>query len=300
MASVSDKITKVKDGSNPNVARVVTPRPANSDTLSVDSLTGWTEDTAVHFMTYRVDSTGKVVPGSQRDWKGMANKATGQIISLQIQNNAIDDGNLVGDIVQAGPTASWAQDLAEAMLESHKSDGSLKKGAVGAENIAKDSIVAESIKEKSITADKIDFTTIPMFSATTSKWEVLPQNQHTIVKYDSVVYDTAKMYDTKTFTAKVPKDGVYHIDARTGIAQTGFFSGYTEYITIFKNGTMIKESNRTRGTDNDRHLPRPSLSVDLLLKKNDEINIRAFCSDQRNYGGDSTISEFSMRLVGII
>lgn len=300
MASISDKITKVKDGSNPNVARVVTPRPANSDTLSVDSLTGWTEDTAVHFMTYRVDSTGKVVPGSQRDWKGMANKATGQIISLEIQNNAIDDGNLVGDIVQAGPTASWAQDLAEAILESHKSDGSLKKGAVGAENIAKDSITAESIKEKSITADKIDFTTIPMFSATTSKWEVLPQNQHTIVKYDSVIYDTAKMYDTKTFTAKVPKDGVYHIDARTGIAQTGFFSGYTEYITIFKNGTMIKESNRTRGTDNDRHLPRPSLSVDLLLKKNDEINIRAFCSDQRNYGGDSTISEFSMRLVGII
>ena len=161
MASISDKITKVKDGSNPNVARVVTPRPANSDTLSVDSLTGWSEDTAMHFMTYRVDSTGKVVPGSQRDWKGMANKATGQIISLEIQNNAIDDGNLVGDIVQAGPTASWAQDLAEAMLESHKSDGSLKKGAVGAENIAKDSITAESIKEKSITADKIDFTTMP-------------------------------------------------------------------------------------------------------------------------------------------
>ena len=300
MASVSDKITKVKDGSNPNVARVVTPRPANSDTLSVDSLTGWTEDTAVHFMTYRVDSTGKVVPGSQRDWKGMANKATGQIISLQIQNNAIDDGNLVGDIVQAGPTASWAQDLAEAMLESHKSDGSLKKGAVGAENIAKDSITAESIKEKSITADKIDFTTMPMFSATTSKWEVLPQNQPTIVKYDNVAYDTAKMYDAKTFTAKVPKDGVYHIDARTGIAQTGFFSQYTAYISIYKNGTMIKESNRSRGTDNDRHLPRPSLSVDLLLKKNDEINIRAFCSDQRNYGGESALSEFSMRLVGII
>lgn len=162
MASVSDKITKVKDGSNPNVARVVTPRPANSDTLSVDSLTGWTEDTAVHFMTYRVDSTSKVVPGSQRDWKGMANKATGQIISLQIQNNAIDDGNLVGDIVQAGPTASWAQDLAEAMLESHKSDGSLKKGAVGADNIAKDSITKDALKDGSITADKIDFTTMPL------------------------------------------------------------------------------------------------------------------------------------------
>ena len=139
-----------------------------------------------------------------------------------------------------------------------------------------------------------------MFSATSSKWEVLPQNQHTIVKYDTVAYDTAKMYDTKTFTAKIPKDGVYHIDARTAIAQTGFFSQYTAYISIFKNGEMIKESARTRGTDNDRHLPRPSLSVDLLLKKNDEINIRAFCSDQRNYGGESAVSEFSMRLVGII
>jgi hypothetical protein len=151
-----------------------------------------------------------------------------------------------------------------------------------------------------IKSENIDFTTMPMFSATTSKWEVLPQNQSTIVKYDNVAYDSAKMYDTKTFTAKIPKDGVYHIDARTSIAQTGFFSQYTAYISIFKNGEMIKESARTRGTDNDRHLPRPSLSVDLLLKKNDEINIRAFCSDQRNYGGESAVSEFSMRFIGSI
>ena len=204
MASVSDKITKVKDGSNPNVARVVTPRPANSDTLSVDSLTGWTEDTAVHFMTYRVDSTGKVVPGSQRDWKGMANKATGQIISLQIQNNAIDDGNLVGDIVQAGPTAGWAQDLAEAMLESHNSDGSLKKGAVKAENIAKDSIVAESIKEKSITADKIDFTT-------------MPDN-----KYKTTEQDTGqKWIDGRPIYRKVVRGTVNLAGNRTGLLPHG-------------------------------------------------------------------------------
>lgn len=151
-----------------------------------------------------------------------------------------------------------------------------------------------------IKSENIDFTSLPMFSAAPSKWEVLPQNQPTIVKYDNVAYDTAKMYDTKTFTAKIPKDGVYHVDARTGIAQTGFFAQYTAYISIFKNGEMIKESARTRGTDNDRHLPRPSLSVDLLLKKNDEINIRAFCSDQRNYGGDSTVSEFSMKFIGSV
>ena len=204
MASVSDKITKVKDGSNPNVARVVTPRPANSDTLSVDSLTGWTEDTAVHFMTYRVDSTGKVVPGSQRDWKGMANKATGQIISLQIQNNAIDDGNLVGDIVQAGPTASWAQDLAEAILESHNSDGSLKKGAVGAENIAKDSITKDALKEGSITADKIDFTT-------------MPDN-----KYKTTEQDTGqKWIDGRPIYRKVVRGTVNLAGNRTGLLPHG-------------------------------------------------------------------------------
>ena len=204
MASISDKITKVKDGSNPNVARVVTPRPANSDTLSVDSLTGWTEDTAVHFMTYRVDSTGKVVPGSQRDWKGMANKATGQIISLQIQNNAIDDGNLVGDIVQAGPTASWAQDLAEAMLESHNSDGSLKKGAVGAENIAKDSITKDALKDGSITADKIDFTT-------------MPDN-----KYKTTEQDTGqKWIDGRPIYRKVVRGTVNLAGNRTGLLPHG-------------------------------------------------------------------------------
>jgi len=204
MASVSDKITKVKDGSNPNVARVVTPRPANSDTLSVDSLTGWTEDTAVHFMTYRVDATGKVVPGSQRDWKGMANKATGQIISLQIQNNAIDDGNLVGDIVQAGPTASWAQDLAEAILESHNSDGSLKKGAVGAENIAKDSITKDALKEGSITADKIDFTT-------------MPDN-----KYKTTEQDTGqKWIDGRPIYRKVVRGTVNLAGNRTGLLPHG-------------------------------------------------------------------------------
>lgn len=221
MASISDKITKVKDGSNPNVARVVTPRPANSDTLSVDSLTGWSEDTAMHFMTYRVDSTGKVVPGSQRDWKGMANKATGQIISLQIQNNAIDDGNLVGDIVQAGPTAGWAQDLAEAMLESHNSDGSLKKGAVGAENIAKDSIVAESIKEKSITADKIDFTT-------------MPDN-----KYKTTEQDTGqKWIDGRPIYRKVVRGTINLAGNRTGLLPHGIQDLTKKWEVIRYYGSM--------------------------------------------------------------
>ncbi|QHU90411.1 hypothetical protein GWK74_02830 [Candidatus Saccharibacteria bacterium oral taxon 488] len=159
MASVSDKITKTMQGSNPNVARVVSPRAAGSDTLQVDSLSGWNEDTATHFMSYRVDSAGKVVAGSQRDWKGIANKATGQIISLSLQAGAVDDGNLVGDIIQAGPTASWSNDLASALLETHNTDGTLKDHIIEDKNIAKKSITAESIKDGGITADKINLAT---------------------------------------------------------------------------------------------------------------------------------------------
>lgn len=278
-------------GELPASAKLTSQKERGAQNLSISTVDGWIIGEEQDFVIFETDSNNDIVPGSATSWKGVP-ASNGSIAGLTL-TGGLDRLYPIGAAVVPTATSAWANDLVEWLLKSHNPDGTLKESAIP-------ELKPQVIPDKSITADKIDFTTIPMFSATTSKWEVLPQNQHTIVKYDSVIYDTAKMYDTKTFTAKVPKDGVYHIDARTGIAQTGFFSGYTEYITIFKNGTMIKESNRTRGTDNDRHLPRPSLSVDLLLKKNDEINIRAFCSDQRNYGGDSTISEFSMRLVGII
>ena len=275
------------DGKMPAKAILTAQKEKGAQSISVSTVEGWRVGEVQDFIIFTTDGED-VMPGSVSSWTGVP-AANGDITELTL-TGGMDILYPIGAVVMPTATSSWANELISALLVAHSPDGSLKSEA----------IPKQEIPDKSITADKIDFTTIPMFSATTSKWEVLPQNKSTIVKYDSVAYDTAKMYDTKTFTAKVPKDGVYHIDARTAIAQTGFFSQYTAYISIFKNGEMIKESNRTRGTDNDRHLPRPSLSVDLLLKKKDEINRRAFCSDQRNYGGESAVSEFSMRLVGII
>ena len=275
------------DGKMPAKAILTAQKEKGAQSISVSTVEGWRVGEVQDFIIFTTDSED-VVAGSVSSWTGVP-AANGDITELTL-TGGMDILYPIGAVVMPTATSSWANELISALLVVHNSDGSLKSEA----------IPKQEIQDKSITADKIDFASLPMFSATTSKWEVLPQNQSTIVKYDDVAYDTAKMYDTETFTAKVPKDGVYHIDARTSIAQTGFFSQYTAYISIFKNGEMIKESAHTRGTDNDRHLPRPSLSVDLLLKKNDEINIRAFCSDQRNYGGESAVSEFSMRLVGII
>lgn len=273
------------DSKIPAKAILTAQKEKGAQSISVSTVEGWRIGEAQDFIIFTTDGED-VVPGSVSSWTGIP-AANGDITELTL-TGGMDILYPIGAVVMPTATSSWANELISALLVAHNPDGSLKSEAI------------PEIPDKSITPDKINFTSIPMFSATTSKWEVLPQNQSTIVKYDNVAYDTAKMYDTKTFTAKVPKDGVYHIDARTGIAQTGFFSQYTAYISIFKNDEMIKESARTRGTDNDRRLPRPSLSVDLLLKKNDEIDIRAFCSDQRNYGGESAVSEFSMRLVGII
>lgn len=290
MASIEDKITRVMDGSYPNVAHVISPRAAGSDTLITDGLSGWSTETAMNFITYRADSAGNVIEGTVRDWTGVANKANSSIINLKLLAGPEDDGSNVGDIVQPCASASWADRLAQALLESLDTDGKLKEGIVETKNI----------KDKAITPDKVDFASLPMFSAAPSKWKALPQNKFTTVEYDKVEYDNTESYDNKKFQYKVPKDGVYHIDARVAISETGFFSNCTAYAGIFKNDKLVKESTHTRGTDNNLHLPRPSLSVYLLLKKDDVIDIRAFCSDQRTYGGDSTVSEFSMRFIGLV
>lgn len=290
MASIEDKITRVMDGSYPNVAHVISPRAAGSDTLMTDGLSGWSTETAMNFITYRADSAGNVIEGTVRDWIGVANKVNSSIINLKLLAGPEDDGSNVGDIVQPCASASYADRLAQALLESLDTDGKLKEGIVETKNI----------KDKAITPEKVDFASLPMFSATPSKWKTLPQNKFTTVEYDKVEYDNTEAYDNKKFQYKVPKDGVYHIDARVAISETGFFSNCTACVGIFKNDKLVKESTRTRGTDNNLHIPRPSLSVDLLLKKDDVIDIRAFCSDQRVYGGNSTISEFSMRLIGLV
>jgi hypothetical protein len=275
-------------------------------TIPLSSTVGAETSTCIDIVIDRIDAAGEKTPDKMEVVTVLisGNNGTNAVRGRTAPAMPHEQGAVVEYNIS---TSVLHNDLIDGMSSILTPEGKPKEKSIPLDSInggTKSGVLVVEDDGKTIVgkikSENIDFTTMPMFSATTSKWEVLPQNQSTIVKYDNVAYDSAKMYDTKTFTAKIPKDGVYHIDARTSIAQTGFFSQYTAYISIFKNGEMIKESARTRGTDNDRHLPRPSLSVDLLLKKNDEINIRAFCSDQRNYGGESAVSEFSMRFIGSI
>ena len=131
MASIEDKITRVMDGSAyPNVARVVSPRATGSDTLMTDGLSGWSTETAMNFITYRADSAGNVIEGTVRDWIGVANKVNSSIINLKLLAGPEDDGSNVGDIVQPCASASYADRLAQALLEILDTTGKPRPKAI--------------------------------------------------------------------------------------------------------------------------------------------------------------------------
>ena len=50
-----------------------------------------------------------------------------------------------------------------------------------------------------------------MFSASASGWKRLDKSGGATVEYNTVAYDTANMFDSSTFTTKIPKTGIYRV-----------------------------------------------------------------------------------------
>lgn len=125
-AGIDDKFTKTFNSTNPNVARVDANRIAGATSLSCDNLAGWptNTDSAVHFSTYKINTSNQIIPGTQIDWKGIVTGTT--IGSLVRKAGATDNGNSIGDVVEMNPTGSWGNDLMDGILYAHNQDGSLK------------------------------------------------------------------------------------------------------------------------------------------------------------------------------
>ena len=140
---------------------------------------------------------------------------------------------------------------------------------------------------------------MPMFAATTSKWDALAGGGVSIVNYNSVEYDTAKMFNKSTHQATVPMSGIYTISAKAAVTSAGYSPSATATVMVYKNGVILEEMTRVAGSGNGLTLMRLSHTFDVLLKKGDVIDVRAHCSESRDYGGSSTHSRFSMRFVGV-
>lgn len=119
-ASTNDKVTDTRNAARPNPTTVSVGRSAAGTTLSCASLTGWPTASKVHFVTYRIDSAGDPVAGTQLDCSGIV---SGNDIGSLVVIDGTDTGNAIGDVVEMLPTAAWGQDLADALTAQHSRVG---------------------------------------------------------------------------------------------------------------------------------------------------------------------------------
>lgn len=209
-ANINDKISKISTGIRPKVTSVAGVRATAGTTLTCDDLTGWTTDTAVHFVTYKADAQGKVVPGSQTDMKGVVSGNT--IINLQITGGN-DDGNAVGDIVQQLPTAGWGKDLADGLLTSHNPDGTLI--------------------DNSVTSDKIDFVTQTITITSSDAWDA----------FGNVYYRNLTGGSFNTPFSKIISVTVYNDTIGASIQQTWL----NEFVVSLTDISGLREFKPTSG-----------------------------------------------------
>jgi hypothetical protein len=130
-AAITDNFTQATNGTRPSPTTLTAIRAVGATTISCAALTGWPTATAVHFIIYTTDTSGKKVAGSQLDCKGVVSGTT--ITSIQYKAGT-DAGNSIGAVVEAAPTAAYANDLVTAFTAQHGQDGA--HGAVTATSLS--------------------------------------------------------------------------------------------------------------------------------------------------------------------
>ncbi len=122
---MATKFRKTSNGGIPVVATVQAPRSTGVFTLTVDTQQYWPSGSTIAFSTYKVDTNNAKISGSQTDWEGTSN-GTNTLSSMVVVGGAADAGNAIGDKVQMGPTADWAEGLIDGLLNQHNDDGTHK------------------------------------------------------------------------------------------------------------------------------------------------------------------------------
>lgn len=121
-ANINDKFTEATNGTRPvpTTLTALLPSGASPGTATCGALTGWPTATAVHFIIYTIDVNGRKVSGSQTDWKGIVSGSTLTGLVLKAGTNS---GYAIGAVVEAAPTAAWADDVVEGLDVEHNQDG---------------------------------------------------------------------------------------------------------------------------------------------------------------------------------
>jgi hypothetical protein len=120
-ASTSDLFTGTTNGTRPVAVRLTAPRSIGGTTFTTEALTGWETLSKVHFQTYKLDSSSAKIESSKKDWTGIVASST-SITNLELRAGT-DDGNAISDVVEAMPTAAWADDLYKGLVVEHTPTG---------------------------------------------------------------------------------------------------------------------------------------------------------------------------------
>ena len=119
-ASINDLTTQGSNGTRPSPTTLTAIKNIGDSSITCSALTGWATATAVHFIIYNTDTSGNKVAGTQTDWKGIVSGST--ITNLTLRAGT-DQQYLVGAVVEAAPTAAWADDTYSAITQDHDSRG---------------------------------------------------------------------------------------------------------------------------------------------------------------------------------
>lgn len=176
-ADINDKFTEATNGTRPVPTTLTSLKSIGAASISCGALTGWPTATAVHFIIYTTDVNGNKVAGSQTDWKGIVSGTT--ITNLTLKAGT-DNGYAVGAVVQAAPTAAWADDLTEGLMVEHKQDGTHENitadsvtsaGAVSGTTVTGTSVVSTGdIQHRSVSLETIRNNFVFDFVASGGVW----------------------------------------------------------------------------------------------------------------------------------
>lgn len=156
--AITDKITQTRSGGDPVVATVATVRASAGATLACDDLSNWPADT-VHFITYQKTAAGGIDYDTLQSFKGIVSGNNIGTVTLQHSPTGTDLGNSIGDYVEMAPTASWSQDLYDALSSTlNVADGTLQTGIVATAKIADSAVTTAKIADDSVTNAKLDTT----------------------------------------------------------------------------------------------------------------------------------------------
>lgn len=254
-ASINDLITRTRNGARPSATTVTSTRAVAGTTLACGSLAGWPTASAVHFVTYKIDTSNEVIAGTQCDWKGIV---SGTNITNLTLKDGTDVGNAIGDVVEMLPTAAWGEDLAEGLEAEHNRNGT--HAAITATSLTSTGAVSGTTGTFSGAVSGAAATFSGTLTANGSLSGITPakfQNPYKFSVYrnaarnsgngafaamnpDTKVFDTGSNVDIVTnvgrFTA--PVTGFYAFNA-SAYTTAGSSAHHSLLVALYKNGSEV-------------------------------------------------------------